>query len=134
MIFTGIMNAERLDMVYEAGLLQFIEEQFPDHHRLYQDNDPIHSSKYIECFLEDKGVNWWHTPPESPDLNPIELVWGSLKQYLRNSAKPNNLEELKQEIKQFWQTLTPEVCRRYISHLHKVVPKVIQVDGGPSGY
>jgi len=115
-------------------LLPFIEECFPDHHRLYQDNDPKHSSKYIEHILEDNGVNLWYTPLESPDLNPVELVWGSLKQYLRNSAKPKILEELKKGIKEFWLTLTPEVCYKYIRHLKKVIPKVIQVEGGPSGY
>ena len=60
-------------------------------------------------FLEEKGVNWWYTLPESPDLNPIELLWGSLKQYLRNHSKTKNLEELKTGIEQFWLTLTPEV-------------------------
>ena len=70
---------------------------FKKGHRLYQDNDPKHSSKYIEQFLEQQGVNWWYTPPEFPDLNPIELV----KQYLRNHSKPKNLEELKAGIEQF---------------------------------
>jgi len=37
-------------------------------------------------------------------------------------------------IEEFWQTLTPEVCTRYIRHLHKVMPKVIEEDGNPSGY
>ena len=69
-MFTGIMNAIRLGAVYEAGLLSFIQERFPDGHRLYQDNDPKHSLKYIEQFLE-RGVNLRYTPPESPDLNPI---------------------------------------------------------------
>ena len=26
------------------------------------------------------------------------------------------------------------VCTRYIQHLDKVIPKVIEVEGGPSGY
>ena len=133
-MFTGIMNAVRLGAVYEAGLIPFIHERFPDGHRLYQDNDPKHSSKYIEEFLEQQGVNWWYSPPESPDLNPIELVWGSLKQYLRNHFKPKNLEELKAGIEQFWLTLTPQVCTKYISHLKKVIPKIISVGGSPSGY
>ena len=133
-MFTGIMNAQRLSAVYEAGLLPFIQERFQDSHRLYQDNDPKHSSKYIEEFLEQHGVNWWYTPPESPDLNPIELVWGSLKQYLRNHCKPKNLEELKVGIEQFWLTLTSEVCAKYISHLKKVIPKIVSVGGAPSGY
>ena len=133
-MFTGIMNAERLGAVYEAGLLPFIQERFPDGHRLYQDNDPKHSSKHIEQFLEQHGVNWWYTPPESPDLNPIELVWGSLKQYLRNEVKPKNLEELKAGIEQFWLTLTPQVCGKYIGHLKKVIPTIVSVEGAPSGY
>jgi len=133
-MFTGIMDADRLGAIYEAGLLPFIEERFPDGHRLYQDNDPKHSSKHIEDFLEENNVNWWYSPPESPDLNPIELVWGSMKQFLRNRHKPRNLEELKAGIETFWLSLTPEICRKYISHLKKVIPKVIEVGGAPSGY
>ena len=34
-------------------------------------NDPKHASYLIEDFFEEHGVNWWPTPPESPDLNPI---------------------------------------------------------------
>ena len=30
--------------------------------------------------------------------------------------------------------MTPEVCSKYIGHLQKVIPKVIEKDGGPSGY
>lgn len=133
-MFTGIMNAKHLSAIYEAGLLPFVEERFPDSHRLYQDNDPKHSSKHIERFLAEKQINWWYTPPESPDLNPIELVWGSMKQCLRNSYKPRNLDELKAGIEKFWLTLTPQICRKYIGHLKKVIPKIVEVKGAPSGY
>lgn len=133
-IFSGIINAESLAQVLEVGLLPFIRDRFPAGHRLQQDNDPKHASYYIEDFFDEHNVNWWPTPPESPDLNPIENVWGSLKQYLRNVYKPKNLDELKEGIQQFWVTLTPEVCTRYIQHLTKVIPKVIEEEGGPSGY
>ena len=133
-MFTGIMDAQRLGAVYEAGLIPFIQERFADRHRLYQDNDPKHSSKYIEEFLKERGVNWWYISPESPDLNPTELVWGSLKQYMRNHFKPKNLEQLKTGIEEFLLMLTPEVCGKYISHLRKVIPKIVSVEGGPSGY
>ena len=113
-MFTGIMDAGRLGAVYEAGLVPFVRERFPDGQRLYQDNDPKHASKYIEDFLEVKKINWWYSSPESPDLNPIELVWGSLKQYLRNRYKPKNFEELKAGIETFWLSLTPEVCRNIL--------------------
>ena len=133
-IFTGIMNAERLIAVFEAGLLPFLRDRYPDGHRLQQDNDPKHASHRVENFFEQQGINWWPTPPESPDLNPVENVWGSLKQFLRSTYKPKNLEELKDGIKQFWASLTPEICTRYISHLNKVIPKVVEKEGDPSGY
>ena len=133
-MFTGIMNATRLGIILEAGLLPFIAEKFSGGHRLFHDNDPKHSSRYIEEFFKRNNVNWYPTPPESPDLNPIENVWGSMKQYLRTHYKPKNLQELKDGIQHFWLTLTPEVCKRYIRHLEKVMPKIVEVQGDPSGY
>ena len=88
---SGIKNAERLAIILEAGLLPFITKIFSDGHRLFHDNDPKHASQYIEDFFTHNNVNWWPTPPESPGLNPIENIWGSLKQCLRTSYKPRNL-------------------------------------------
>ena len=62
--------------------------------RLYQDIDAKHLSKYIEESLKQQGLNWWYTPPESPNLNHIELTWGPLKQFLRNLLKKFPLKQL----------------------------------------
>ena len=40
-----------------------------------QDNDPKHTSRRAATFFEEEGVHWWRTPPESPDMNPIENLW-----------------------------------------------------------
>ena len=77
-MFTGIMDSQRLSRILEVGLLPFLRCYYPDGHRLQQDNDPKHASKHIEDFFKEHGVNWWPTPPESPDMNPIENIWGSL--------------------------------------------------------
>ena len=76
-IFTGIMNVERLGMIFEVGLLPFVRDRFPGGHRLQQDNDTKHASGYIDNFYKENGINLWYTPPESPNLT----IWGSLKQY-----------------------------------------------------
>ena len=132
--FTGTLIATRCTRILDAALLPFLMEYFPDDHRFQQDNDPKHTSKWARAYFEDSGINWWRTPPASPDLNPIENVWGSMKRYLRDQIKPTTVEKLKGGICEFWRTLTPEKCQRYIRHLKKVIPKVIQEDGGPSGY
>ena len=128
------MDGIRFGEILDTSLISFLSECFPGGHRFQMDNDPKYRSKHIENYLKRNAVNWWVTPPKSPDLNPIENIWGSLKQFLRNTYKPHNLEELKQGILQFWQSLTPTVCRNYINHLHKVIPRVVELNGGPSRY
>ena len=133
-MFKGNMNAIKYGKIVEAGLVPFIRTVYPDGHRLQQDNDPRHRSNYIKRLFKFHDIYWWKTPAESPDLNPVENCWGSLKQYLRTTYKPTNTEELMNGIEEFWNSLTPEVCIKYIRHLHTVIPKVITVDGNPSGY
>ena len=77
---------------------------------------------------------WFISPAESPDLNPIEKVWGSMKTWLRNEWKLVNLEHLKEGIKVYWGRLTPDVCTRYIQHVQKVLPEVVKCNGGPTGH
>ena len=106
----------------QTGLLPFIREKLPTHHRLVQDNDPKHTSKLVR---EREGVNWWKTPAESPDCNPIENMWHKLKEYLRRVVKPQTKASLVEGIQEFWATVDVTKCRKYIHHLRKVIPKVI---------
>jgi transposase len=74
------------------------------------------------------------TPASSPDLNPIENVWASMKYYLQTVAKPRTKDQLVQGIKCFWDSLTKQQCGRYIVHIHKVIPYVVLNDGEASGF
>ena len=132
-IFEGMMNAPGYIEVLESGLLPYIAnvDSCP---RFMQDNDPKHTSGLVGKWLVDSGINWWKTPAESPDLNPIENVWHELKEYLRRVVKPTTKDRLISGIKEFWGTVDIDKCKKYIGHLKKVVPRVIELDGGPTGY
>ena len=133
-LFTGKLIATRYTKILEHSLLPFVQANYPNHHRFYQDNDPKHTSKFAQNYFTDKKINWWRSPPESPDLNPIELVWGSMKTFLRDRVKPSNQAELIKGIHKFWKTMTPELCTRYINHIQKVMPVVVTLEGKASGF
>ncbi|KAI2664860.1 Transposable element Tcb1 transposase [Labeo rohita] len=48
-----------------------------------QDNDPKHTSKSTQKWLQTKRRRVLKSPAMSPDLNPIEHQWRDLKQQLR---------------------------------------------------
>lgn len=137
-MFQDNLNAVRLAEIFRKGLIPFVNSKFPEGHKFQQDNDPKHCSNHIKEFLDEQKIVWWKTPAESPDLNPIEKIWGSMKTFLRNvhfrRIENRNLEGLKTGISTFWKTLTPKVCRKYINHIKKVMPIVVKKKGNASGH
>ena len=130
LIFTGIMNADFYqNKILKNCLLPFVNAIYPEGHRLYQDNDPKHTAKTTVSYMENNGINWWRTPPESPDINPIENLWREMKYYVEEVAKPMNRAEFIQSLHAFWATVDVAKCQKYISHIHKVLPAVIAAEG-----
>ena len=134
-IFNGIMDSEFYQQaILKDSLMPFINREYPDSHRLFQDNDPKHTSKSTAKFMEENGIVWWKSPAESPDINPIENLWAEMKRYISSVVKPMVKQDLEDGLHQFWSALTPEKCSRYINHIHKVMPKVLECEGGPTGF
>ena len=128
-IFTGTLTATHYCNILKDMLLPFIrKEVFPHGYCFQQDNDPKHTSNYTKDHLVKVSINWWKTQAKSPDLNPIGNDWGSIKYYLRHQYKPTNVAPLPAGIKEFWISMTPK------GHLHKVILKVVEVNGAASGY
>jgi len=114
-IFEGVMDSELYVKILDSTLVPFIAEKFAEGHRFMQDNDPKHTSHLTQSFYATKGICWWKTPAESPDINPIENMWHELKEYIRREVKPHTKEELVSGIKGFWSTVDVAKCTRHVT-------------------
>jgi transposase len=60
--------------------------------------------KAVRGAIESFGVTVLFLPPYSPELNPIEHTWSTLKAWLR-AAWTGSLLELRAKIVEFWPNL-----------------------------
>jgi transposase len=76
-----------------------------------EDNDNSHGTrgnadnKYKQA-KRRLGIKWEANPPESPDLNPIETIWRTVKQRLKNRGPIFDSSELKRAIQEEWDKIT----------------------------
>ena len=68
------------------------------------------------------------TPPYSPDINVIEMVWANLKRYIREKC-PKSLHELIKCIRKFENKCNSEYYKRYADHTKKVLEIIIKRNG-----
>jgi transposase len=62
-----------------------------------QDNDPKHTSKFVKEWLIHNVPKQLHTPPQSPDMNPIENLWDEIRRKIR-THNVRNKQQLKNAI------------------------------------
>ncbi|KAI2664744.1 Transposable element Tc1 transposase [Labeo rohita] len=79
-----------------------------------QDLAPAHTAKSTKSWLNDHGVCALDWSANSPDLNPIENLWGIVKRKMRNK-RPRKADELKATVKETWASIPPQQCHRLIT-------------------
>jgi Transposase IS4 len=77
------------------------------------------------------GIQCESNPPESPDLNPIETIWRTIKQRLKNRGLILDPTELRRAIEEEWDKITLKEINEAISTMPDRVAAVNERDGLP---
>ena len=100
-----------------------------------QDNDPKHRCKKASQWFQDHEYDVMLWPAQSPDLNPIEHLWGTLKRRLAGyEEEPKGILELWDRVQVEWEKIQPEVCQNLIESMPRRMEAVMKAKGGYTKY
>lgn len=150
MFWGGISLTARTDLVFiRRGALtapRYITEILEDHvvpfagyigenFELMHDNARPHVARIVTQYLEEVGIRVMQWPARSPDLNPIEHIWDTLKQKVRaRDPAPTTLEDLETAIREEWDRIPQESIKILIRSLKRRMQAVIRARGGNTEY
>lgn len=98
-----------------------------------QDNDPKHKARNTRLWLLYNVPKELNTPPQSPDLNPIEHLWKVLEDNIRKRPISNK-KDLKIALQEEWDKISPSVTANLVSSMPRRLQAVIDAKGNPTKY
>ena len=113
---------------------------------LMQDNAPCHRAQNTATEFDRLGISSMHWPAFSPDLNPIESLWNTMKDYIAMKYQEDisesrhgrqrqvPLSRLIKITREAWESIKPEELSRLIESMPRRCEAVINAGGGHISY
>jgi transposase len=146
MTFKGMGHACKIDETMDSALYcQILKDELIQTLKYYDfsieqvifqhDNDPKHTSNLARETLEALNLEVMEWPAQSPDLNPIEMMWNHLKKSLREKKQIYaTKEELWEAAQEELALENADLCKKFISTMPERVQAVIKAKGGHTKY
>lgn len=110
---------------------------YPDHHRItfIQDNSSVHNARRVQNWIsEQDDLELIKIPPKSPDLNPIENLWGLMVQNW-DSNETRTEENLKAHAHAIWNSYrNRDYCHNMVQSMRARLQAVIDANGSYTKY
>lgn len=136
---SGRMNSMQYKSILEDSFLPTAQVVYPGEHITFiQDNSSIHNSHIVQNWINDqqrRGVlTLIKLPPKSPDLNPIENLWGKMVQQW-DTSQARTRENLKRHVYNIWDSFRGKnVCENLVGSMRQRLQDVLNAEGGYTRY
>lgn len=134
----GRQNATSYIGTLASALQPFLAEIQPKLHGaepvFQQDGASIHTAKVVEKWFATQHINTVDWPAKSPDLSPIENVWGDLAlRVYDNGTQYSTREDLKRAIEAAWKQITVESLKKLMDGMNGRMVDVVRAKGSHIG-
>ena len=131
-IFEGNLDAEGYLAILHRRIPN-IRKMFPEGWCWQQDGSGVHRAHVVQEYLDKYVPEKLDWPAYSPDLSPIENIWGWLKGQVAKDM-PNSVDALKKSIRTHWNEINEEFLVPYFDSMPNRIAMVIENEGKKLNY
>ena len=115
------------------GLFTWIKRICKGDVKILMDNHPVHESMNSLLFYKEHKTKVIDFPPYSPDLNPIENIWGKIKKEIMKKEY-QTLSVITKDIWKEWDNITESQLRNYSASMNDRMKSWLQLKGSITKY
>ena len=131
----GTLTSLKYTSLLRTHLLPYGDHFHQDQYIFQHDNALCHRAKTTTEWLEERGIDFLDWPANSPDLNPIENLWGYLSRSVyANGRQYSNIDQLKHAIIDSWNKIPNEYIQKLILSMPDRLFEVAKASGSSIKY
>lgn len=129
------MNSTEYVEVLQMNLLPLFRRRRARKWVFQQDNAAVHRSRQTLQWLATQNIDVLTWPSCSPDLNPMENLWGIMVRSIYDKNKQfDTIRELKAAVIRAWEQVELSTLENLISSMPNRLFELIQNNGGYTHY